>query len=420
MDRSAFSSVLDRQNGSSGYFRRTAAKASRSVFGVTGGDGKPYRGAGSGGGDTDDHDKEHGRGVQFADAAIAGSVLTTRHPYDLSITQADPRVATVLLATRAPQTLGVNLCGSTLEALPFVPTPLPDGSGGYWPVYEETQAVYSALVAALWCPWQPPVDVAAPSGVFTDRGRPPDVFDDTMLWPLPVVDPPGAPPFCVATNEDGVFDMVAWRVWRTLRDALAPYCTWGPEAADIRTLVVTTRTHLEDVGTKTLDGYVRAAHLAMLSARGMVQRVFLRTYAARVGAGAACVPHLGAEVGIGARRLLEAAATAPTATHADLLRAGLWVSAAADFLTAPTLPDALPVPRTLSDNAPITLTAYAALVAAWAVAVWGLNPDTADIIRRCMTMGQTLNAQDAEVVVRFGRAPYASAGSRLGWIAQWV
>lgn len=351
------------------------------------------------------------RGVQIADPATANILLSiqTKPELQLQVVQFDPRtpVETILLATRAPQTTACRLDVISARQLPWQLGVSHTGNGVFAPVYTDTQAMYAQLRQRFNL-----LDER-----FTTRGCPPDIADDTLLWPLPSLEPCDAEPMFVHACEDGLFDVVSWAAWTAVSAAVAG-CD---KATDLRDVLQAVRDACESNPTQaaTLAGRVRAVFLAVQQVTYYMDAV----QRARRLALAAAQPNPPIVLPLLYNGVYHLAKCAQFADAAKVIRAAVWTARAHAYLTDPDLGLTQPTPETLSEELDLSRLAWAGMISSLATRFCHVSgPHALAIAERICGGGKFIATSDCWALVHFACSPYIfapDAAERLAWVAQW-
>ncbi len=159
---------------------------------------------------------------RIADPDVVGSTLDMRRWPDgsrLLFSTTAPLPATVVVGTRPPQFQGARVTPGLLDNTPSELHDLTEQEDGMTvPLFLDAEEAYATLRADM----HPDARDRLPPAAIR-RGRPPGVFDNTQLWPLPKLcpvlrDSKPATGF-VRCTTDGVYDVLAWFAWSQLLTA---------------------------------------------------------------------------------------------------------------------------------------------------------------------------------------------------------
>jgi hypothetical protein len=311
------------------------------------------------------------------------------------------------------------------EHLPIVLQSTATGDGACAAVFSIVQALYLKVCAAAGLsPDQ--------AEVFTTRGKPPSVYDNSLLWDLPSLDPETCMSKYASAEEDGMMDMIAWCAWfdvDVMLNMVAPEMLRGILTQEkLIGFVRDLKAELEVPLHTGMEDRFQAVTLKIHHLEGLLEDC-MRLWRGQITAAAVALPRLLPEVVwpdlgdatyTGAVRLCVAQYHNPVVTPKDLLRAAVWLHDAADFLQDPAA--ATPMPITISDGLPLETVAFAGLVAFYCVVYLGIPPCTAKLVADALCGGSRyLRPRDRSALQQFAASAFAStsASHRLGWVAEW-
>lgn len=374
---------------------------------------------------------EPDRGAMI-DGGDTGAVIDVWFPDDIRVDfddvrieahQNDPRFQSLIVGTRPPQPGGARLTARTVQQCGLDVTPAYNGVSA--PVYAAAQEAYAAVVDALALA-SSRYDFPAE---FTERGCPPDVADNTLLWPLPLLDAPHRPSRAVHATEDGMYDALALVAWSQVRRLLRSY---GWRTQLMRDVFADTAAALCQHLYRELHPEAHANVLA--AARAVQLRVVelghcieacAAQYKGRLGAACGADPRtpLPCDAAYaGAVRLLASAIMTGSAPS-PLVRAATWIGAAHAYLTADEEDGApRPYPQTLSARVPLELLGFAACVGSWCVRFRHMPASLAGCVADRICGGPArLTGTDRDVLRKFAASPLSAPRKceRLAWVAQW-
>jgi hypothetical protein len=416
----------------SGFFKRSAdaksGNAQGSPFGVTGADGDAA--IQCDGNNKDDQKKR--KGVQIADAAVAGCLLhltkaqlanTSRAQYMLTTRESGHREPSVLIVTRPPQHCACRLTVAGAEILPIHLQSTAMGDGACAPVFGIVQAKYKEVCEKLGVP----PDSVRP---FTSRGKPPSVFDNSLLWDLPCLDPETSMSKFAAQDEDGMLDMLAWAAWTNVLAVLDTVPTQLlrvfsaehliPYIHRLRELLEASLIGAMEERVYAIEQWVRHLELLLEECMRLWRGKLVRFMALGIlpedswSAAGGSDPFYR-----GAVRLCVAKEDNPVVLYKDLLKAAVWLQDATEFLR--DADSGLPMPCTVSESLPVTTLAFAAVAGMYCVQELGLPSEVGAMVADILCGGSRyIQPRDRSSLQQFARSGFAHVAfsKRLGWVAE--
>ena len=426
----------------SSFFKRgTAGSQKRSAFGVMGADGATAIPADGG---KEDNPDAPTRGVQIADPIIASCVLQLHKvhlgppsdpvvTYKLTTVPSSFTLPTLKVVTRAPQYGACRLTIAGAEDLPFVLQSTADGDGACAPVYRFANDAYLAI-ADMVGGVGPALGTDLPKAFVDDdkRGCPPDVYDNTNLWPLPCLDPETTTAKHATPDEHAILDVLAWAAFASVLAVLtaAPPHLVALFPGALRPYLLTLRAEVAVPLHVGLEERLRAIELQVQALDVLLADFTKQCRAAAVTAAVGSMlpeaqwPDLGDPMYKGAVRLCIALQRNPMVTPADLLRAAVWVSDAVAFLRDDDdSPPTLPKPLALSADLPLETIAFAGVIGFYCVVKEGATPEEAREVADALCGGSAyLSPRDRQSLVQFAKSPFAAieACDRIGWVSQFT